>query len=270
MPKAAKPRAPSKYGLIIAEVFAKHYKKGMTNFEFSRTEFAPIAKKLGVDLPKNLGDIPYSFRYRKELPASITKTAAPGMEWIIKGAGTALYTFKQVKLNRIVPREELITIKVPDATPEIIVSYALSDEQALLAKVRYNRLIDIFLGITAYSLQNHLRTQLKEIGQIEIDEVYVGIDKHGRQFVVPVQAKGGNDKHGVVQTEQDILFCQSKFPELVCRAVSVQFMSSGRIAMFELVVQDDEVKVLEERHYQLVMSSDISKDDLKIYNQHGS
>lgn len=269
MPKAAKARTPSKYGLIIEEVFASHYKKGMTSFEFSRAEFAPIAKKLGVELPKNLGDIPYSFRYRKELPASISSTAAPGMEWIIKGAGTALYTFKQVKLNRILPREELITIKIPDATPEIIVSYALSDEQALLAKVRYNRLIDIFLGITAYSLQNHLRTQLKEIGQLEIDEVYVGVDKYGRQFVVPVQAKGGNDKHGVVQTEQDILFCLSKFPELECRAVSVQFMSSGRIAMFELVVQDDEVKVLEERHYQLVMASDISKDDLKIYHKHG-
>src|SRR5271157_4057421 len=36
--------------------------------------------------------------------------------------------------------------------------YKFTDEQALLAKVRYTRLIDTFLGITAYSLQNHLRT----------------------------------------------------------------------------------------------------------------
>lgn len=270
MPEPKKARVIGSYEQIIESVFFNNYKKGIKQFEFSRTEFAPIAKKLGINLPKNIGDIPYSFRYRKELPDSIKKTAKAGMEWIIKGSGTALYTFKQVKLNRIVPREELLTVKVPDSTPEIIEAYSLSDEQALLAKVRYNRLIDIFLGITAYSLQNHLRTQLKEIGQIEIDEVYVGIDKYGRQFVVPVQAKGGNDKHGVVQTEQDILFCQERFPDLVCRAVSVQFMTNGRIAMFELIVQDDEVKVVEERHYQLVMASTISVTDLRTYVTHGS
>lgn len=269
MAKEKKVRRVSNYAIIIAKVFENHYKKGIKDFEFSRTEFASIAEKLMIALPKNVGDIIYSFRYRRELPNSIIETAEEGMEWIIKGSGTALYRFKQVKLNRIVPREELLTVKVPDSTPEIIGAYALSDEQALLAKVRYNRLIDIFLGITAYSLQNHLRTQLKEIGQIEIDEVYVGIDKHGRQFVVPVQAKGGNDKHGVVQTDQDILYCQSKFPDLVCRAVSVQFMSNGRIAMFELMVQDDEIKVVEERHYQLVTASTITVADLQTYSLHG-
>ncbi len=31
-----------------------------------------------------------------------------------------------------------------DATPGIIELYAFSDEQALLAKLRYNRLVDIF------------------------------------------------------------------------------------------------------------------------------
>ena len=150
-----------------------------------------------------------------------------------------------MRLNRIEPREELLTIKVPDATPEIITAYALSDEQALLAKVRYNRLVDVFLGITTFSLQNHLRTTVKEVGQIEIDEIYVGIDRHGRQYVVPVQAKGGNDKHGVVQTQQDLLCCAEKFPNLICRAVSAQFMSEERIAMFELAAQDGEIKVVD-------------------------
>ena len=77
-----------------------------------------------------------------------------------------------MEATTIVPREELLTIKVPDATPQIIGAYALGDEQVLLAKVRYNRLVDVFLGITAYSLQNHLRTTVKDMGQIEIDEIY--------------------------------------------------------------------------------------------------
>lgn len=265
MPEKQSGRQPNRYQAIIARVFANHFANGLTEFEFTRDEFVAIAEALGIALPKNVGDVIYSFRYRNELPETIRSTAGDGLEWIIEGSGRARYRFKQVRLNRIVPREELMTIKVPDATPEIITAYALSDEQALLAKVRYNRLVDIFLGIATFSLQNHLRTTVKDIGQIEIDEIYVGIDRHGRQFVVPVQAKGGNDKHGTVQTRQDVMCCAEKFPNLICRAVSAQFMSEQRIAMFELTVQNGEIRVVEERHYQLVQAASISTGDLQQY-----
>lgn len=260
-------RQPNRYSVIIAQVFANHYGKGLTEFEFTRDEFANIAENAGFKLPKNIGDVIYSFRYRTKLPQSICDTAAKDREWIIEGAGHGRYRFRQVTLHRIIPREELLTIKVPDATPQIITAYALSDEQALLAKVRYNRLVDVFLGIAAYSLQNHLRTTVKNVGQIEIDEIYVGIDRNGRQYVVPVQAKGGTDKHGVVQTHQDIACCAEKFPGLICRAISAQFMSENRIAMFEFVVQDGEVKVFDEKHYQLVPASSISPEELLQYSR---
>ncbi len=265
MPKEALIKKQNRYGAIIERVFDQHFKKGVKEFEFTREEFAEAAKALDIVLPKNLGDVIYSVRYRVELPDTIKAKAAAGNEWIIEGAGQGSYRLKQVRLNRIVPREELITIKVPDATPEIIAAYALGDEQALLAKVRYNRLVDVFLGITTFSLQNHLRTTVTGIGQIEIDEIYVGIDRHGRQFVVPVQAKGGSDRHGVVQTQQDIACCAQKFPDLICRAISAQFMTNDRIAMFELMIVEGEVKVVDEKHYQLVAASGISKADLLQY-----
>lgn len=261
--------ATNRYDAIIEHIFFQHYQDGATTFEFEREEIRTAADTLNIKVPDNLGDVPYSFRYRRDLPVAIHETAGEGKEWIIKGVGRSKYQFKQVRLNRIVPREELVTIKVPDSTPEIIAAYALGDEQALLAKVRYNRLVDIFLGITAYSLQNHLRTTVKDIGQIEIDEIYVGIDRNGRQFVVPVQAKGGNDKHGVVQTQQDIACCHQKFESLICRPVSAQFMSNGRIAMFELTVEDDEVKIVDEKHYQLVPASSITIEDLQNYMVRG-
>ena len=261
-----KQRQPNRYQVIILRLFENHYIEGLTEFEFTRNEFVNIAKTLEIELPKNVGDVIYNFRYRNELPQTILDTATEGLEWIIEGTGRARYRFLQVKLNRIVPRNELVTIKIPDATPEIITAYALSDEQSLLAKVRYNRLVDIFLGVTAFSLQNHLRTTVKSIGQIEIDEIYVGVDRNGRQFIIPVQAKGGNDRHAVVQTQQDITYCLEKFPNLICRAVSAQFMSEDRIAMFELVLQDNEIRVAEEKHYCLVPSSAISADDLRNYS----
>jgi hypothetical protein len=185
------------------------------------------------------------------------------MEWIIDGVGRARYRFSLVQVNRIVPNSALRTIKVPDATPEIITAYALNDEQALLAKVRYNRLIDIFLGVTAYSLQNHMRTTVKGIGQIEIDEIYVALDRQGAQYVIPVQAKGGKDQLSVVQTKQDLACCAQKFSMLSCRSVSAQFMDDNKIAMFELAVEDNLVVVVEEKHYRLVPSSEISPEDLR-------
>jgi len=134
----------NRYDAIIEKVFANHYSPKHESFDFTRDEFEETAAKLGIKLPKNIGDVLYSFRYRKDLPNSIVKTAREGKEWIIEGAGRAKYRFRMASANRIVPSSNLVTVKIPDATPEIIATYAQSDEQALLAKVRYNRLIDIF------------------------------------------------------------------------------------------------------------------------------
>jgi hypothetical protein len=259
------PNGKSRYDAIIEEIFAHNFSAKKSALEFTREEFEQTAKRLKIALPKNIGDVIYSFRYRKNLPASISATAPSGKEWIIEGMGIAKYRFRCTKIVRIAPNENLVSIKIPDATPEIIAAYAQSDEQALLAKLRYNRLIDTFLGITVYSLQNHLRTTVKEIGQIEIDEVYVGVDKNGRQFVVPVQAKGGKDKHGMVQTLQDLACCEEKYPALICRAVSAQFMKDGTIALFELTLDKGNLKVVEEKHYELVAAKEITSSDLLVY-----
>lgn len=241
------------------------YKTGDKEIKFAREDIVRAAKKRKIKLPKNLGDVPYAIRYRTPMPKKIIESQPEGMEWIIEGAGRARYKFCLVPVSRIVPDPNMRAIKVPDATPEIIEAYALNDEQALLAKVRYNRLIDTFLGVTAYSLQNHMRTTVKSIGQIEIDEVYVAVDRQGVQYVIPVQAKGGKDQLSVVQTKQDFACCAEKFPSLVCRSVSAQFMGDNRIAMFELAVEGERVVVAEQRHYRLVPSSEITPEDLQAY-----
>jgi hypothetical protein len=168
-----------------------------------------MAHDIGIARPLNLGDVPYRYRYRAPLPASIREKAPPGYIWVIRPAGTSRYKLMAIPDPAIVPSPFLAETKVPDATPGIIIMHALNDEQALLAKLRYNRLIDIFSGVTCYSLQNHLRTSVANIGQMETDEVYVGLDRRGIHYVFPVQAKGGRDRHSVVQIEQDIAMCAS-------------------------------------------------------------
>jgi hypothetical protein len=255
----------NRYQALISRIFFAGYAPGVDAFEFAREDLEHGAAALQIKLPKNLGDVIYSFRFRNPLPDDILATQPVGMEWVIEGAGRAAYRFKLVRINRILPREDLIRIPIPDATPEIIRAYALDDEQALLAIVRYNRLIDTFLGLTTYSLQNHLRTTVKGIGQIEIDELYIGIDKRGCHYVIPVQAKGGKDQIGIVQTTQDIRFVEQKFPGLRARAISAQFMEDNVVAMFELALVDGHIKVVEERHYKLVPARDIDQTLIRSY-----
>jgi hypothetical protein len=255
----------NRYSRIIEKIFLDRYQVGSREVPFLRHDIEETAVSLGIKAPRNYGDLIYSFRYRNDLPAAVRDTAPESMEWVIEGTGDARYRFCLVTRSRVVPNPMLLARKIPDATPEIIESYALSDEQALLAKVRYNRLIDIFLGITCYSLQNHLRTKVRDVGQIEIDEVYVGVDRYARQYVIPVQAKGGNDQLSVVQTRQDLACCEERFPQLICRAVSAQFISDEKIALFELTLDDDQIRVVNEAHYTLAIGRDISEGELKGY-----
>lgn len=89
--------------------------------------------------------------------------------------------------------------------------------------------------------------------------------KTGQQFVIPVQAKGGADKLAVIQTTQDLAYCAEKFPRLAARAISAQFMQDDIIALFELTLEDAEVKVVDERHYRLVPAKSIDDGDLVNY-----
>ncbi|RYG89862.1 MAG: endonuclease [Alphaproteobacteria bacterium] len=250
---------------MIERIFTERYRAGVTVVEFDRDDIPATAAALGLERPKNVGDVIYSLRYRTAMPDAVLATQPEGMEWIIEGAGRAKYKFVLVPLNRVLPRADMAAIAVPDSTPEIIRAYALDDEQALLAIVRYNRLIDIFLGLTTYSLQNHLRTTVKGIGQIEIDELYLGLDRHGCHYAIPVQAKGGTDQISVVQTKQDIAWCRQRFPGVRPRAISAQFMDDEKIAMFELTVQDDLVVVVDEKHYKLTAADRLDRDAIVAY-----
>lgn len=96
------------------------------------------------------------------------------------------------------------------------------------------------------SLQNHLRTTVPEMGQVEIDEIDIGVDKRGAHHIIPVQAKGHNDNLGIVQIEQD-------------------FVYNGAIALFEMELNNEKIEIASEKHYRLVSSDQLSADELSSY-----
>jgi len=257
----------STYDQIIRRVFRNNHGAGGENVPFERHEIEHAAEELGVDVPKNLGDVVYAFKYRKELPSFIQEKAPENMNWVLVGRGSAQYAFELRAEARIQPDDMLVVANIPDATPGIVDRYALDDEQALLAKLRYNRMIDTFTGVTCYSIQNHLRTFVPDIGQVETDEIYIGVDKEGAHYVLPVQAKGGRDEIGIIQIEQDLALCRQKFPNLICRAVAAQFMEEEVIALFEFEAEDGSVGKVREKHYRLVSPDELTDAQLRRYRK---
>lgn len=61
----------NRYTQIIERIFLSHYQEGAREVEFEREDLVRVADELGIVLPKNLGDVLYSFRYRSALPYTI-------------------------------------------------------------------------------------------------------------------------------------------------------------------------------------------------------
>lgn len=241
------------YKAIIQSIFDSKYEPDCERIEFERHEIQDAAEELGVATPKNLGDVVYATKHRIGIPEEINALAPEGKEWEILQAGKAKYQFVLVNIFILTPNPSLIPIKIPAATPALVRRHALSDEQALLAILRYNRLIDLHLGLCCHSLQNHLRTTVHGIGQIEIDEIYVGLDSSGIEHIIPVQAKGGNDKPSRAQVHQDTAFCLAKYPNLKPHAISAQFLDDSTVVIFEVAIDEaHSCEIVSEQHYRLV------------------
>lgn len=266
----------SVYQSIILDIFKSHFKTERAfqsiigpgeEFVFDRREILASAERLKLNVPKNLGDLIYCFRYRRPLPRPILDTQPKGFAWMILGAGDGRYRFRLGRLVNILPSANKIPCKIPDNTPEIISQYSLNDEQAVLARIRYNRLIDVFLGIAAFPLQSHLRTKIENYGQIEIDELYVGIDSYGVQYIIPVQAKAKTDTIGAIQAIQDTIYCQSNelFKLCTTRPIAAQSIDAKTIALFELSYDGNDVSMIQEQHYNLVDASEITERDMTSY-----
>ncbi|MBS1252775.1 MAG: hypothetical protein MAG451_01817 [Anaerolineales bacterium] len=248
----------SLYDRLIAEIFHRHDGPNHDEFEFDREEMREILEEWGETV-RNLGDVPYSYRGgRRPFPEEITATG----NWVIEGRGRGRYAFRRLARSPYISvPSDLQTINILDATPDIILKYGSTDEQGLLAKVRYNRLIDTFLGITAYHLQGHLRAYIAESGQIEIDDLYLGVDTDGTQFVIPVEAKTEAESLGVIQVVNLNAFGRENYPQLTLRSVAVKAWEDGTIycIQFNGAVDSDGIEVIKYKRYRLIREEALAR-----------
>jgi hypothetical protein len=204
----------SRYDRVILALYARlveQYGMGLTEYPFDKGFLDRLAEELRI---KNIPDIIYSYRSgRRPFPTEILTMG----QWVIRGTGKGRYVL--VKLD--VPTElylpyDLEVTPIPDATPEIVLRYAKGDEQSILAQIRYNRLVDIFTGLTAYHLQSHVRAYVDEMGQIEVDDLYLGVNTDGEWFCIPLEAKPANpgEQLGRIQVSSMVAYTEQEFPEL--------------------------------------------------------
>lgn len=249
--KRAKLGALRDYDRVIAALFERIFKPQARELPFTKEDLERVCRELSISI-KNIPDILYTYRSRGELPKAISGKG----QWVIEGYGKGRYAF--IRLSRSPYVEiplDLEAILIPDSTPEIILKYASADEQSVLAKIRYNRLIDTFLSLTAYQLQGHFRTTLKETGQIEIDELYLGVDTNGHWYVIPVEAKGPDPREriGITQVHWLIIFARQYYPELTIRPVVVKAWEDGSIFLIEFntVTDLEEIRTVNYKRYKL-------------------
>lgn len=254
----------NRYDAIIQRIFEERYRPEERRVSFERQAITDAAAALGIAAPKNLGDMLYTYRNRRALPEAVARCAPEGMAWEIRGTGRGTYAFVAVPPLDIAPSPHLAVTRIPNATPGMVSMYSLTDEQAMLARIRYNRLVDIFTRVTCYPLQSHLRTAVRGV-QVETDDLYVGVDRAGAHYVLPVQAKGDRDRLGATQIEQDLDMCAEKFPGLICRPIGAQFTADGTIALFEFDREDGRIVVCRESQYALVGPDDWASEDLDRY-----
>jgi hypothetical protein len=55
--KTKKETKVNRYSRIIEKIFLEKYKDEMTELTFLREDIVRVAKKIGIRLPKNLGDV---------------------------------------------------------------------------------------------------------------------------------------------------------------------------------------------------------------------
>ncbi len=260
---------PAKYDLIIEKIFTDRFDGGTEGFDFPRSAINAAANELGLEPISNVGDAIYSFRARRELPKTIRDTAPEGLEWTIRTPSRGTYRFELVQRASFVVNLQLAAVSVPDNTPALIQMYRQNDEQALLAILRYNRLIDIFTRLSCFSVQSHYRTSLVTGAQIEVDELYVGIDRHGAHYVVPVEVKSATDTLGYNQVSNMFDLCAQKFPGLIARPIGAQFIDGENIALIEFQRRSGnlEIAIAEERHYQLVPADELPREVVEEYGR---
>ncbi|MBA3532639.1 MAG: hypothetical protein H0T73_12010, partial [Ardenticatenales bacterium] len=219
----------------------------------SKDELQDICQIFGITV-RNIPDIIYTYRARRSLPTEILATG----HWAIGAAGRGKYAFRLLanEPHFLIRYTDYAPIAIYNAIPEVVEALLRDDEQSLLTRILYNRLIDIFTGLTCFHIQNHFRAVVKDEGQVEVDALYVGVDRDGKLWAIPIEAKSKSDSDmlGRIQISQMARLMRQEFPELGRRILAVKLLADNTLALVEFddQIEPDDFGIVIVRRFRLV------------------
>lgn len=254
-----------RYKAIVEQVFLANLRQGARDVDFCEAEIKQAAKKLGIRVRGGPRAMVSSFRDPDTLPQSVRERAPRGHIWLIRSAGQSRYRFVATRKFMIPPREMLAVTHLVSCSPDLVTKFALDEKQVLLSILRYDRLIDVFAGMSCYCLQGSSVAISGSVEQPNADAIYIGVDRSGAPRVFPVHASGRGQRLSVTQIERSVVLCSRLFPSLACAAIGAQLMPDGLIALRWFQTTENGLGLIEERHYRLMSPNTVTSECLSTY-----
>jgi len=197
----------------------------------------------------------YTYPRRRDWPDEIAATGHWDLarDW----QGDAQHCFIKLTHPLTLAPETLQENEIPYAVPEIVDQSVGQDEQGIVTRARYNRLVDVFTGLAAFHLQSHVRTVISR-KQIEIDDLYVAVDKQGKRYCVPIEAKTGREKTSYGQVSNMAKFAETRFPDFACRPLLINGVCHDLFHIVEFIASTDprKIRIVDQRLYRLAKDAD--------------
>lgn len=201
---------------------------------FHRNDIEQALEELDIDV-KNVPDIPYAYRSRRELPESVSKHGYNAVVLDDSRPGEdPTYLFTKRKQLIKVPEEVERTKEInSERIPEPVRKHLRKDEQGVLTKIRYTGILDDFTGLDCYHIGSHIRFRVKG-REAELDDLYVGVDENGDTHALAVEAKGKGETLNRNQLIRNTRGIENKdqYPANV-HTIAVKLTSDESIYIFE-------------------------------------
>ncbi len=247
-----------RYASAIEDVFFAHYSEGTEFIEFQRGELLESLRRNNLTV-SNLPDLVYMYRSRRPLPQRILATG----NWAIDNIGRGWYGFLKLKNKPhfSIDFNEIAPIDIYNAIPDLVEGYLRDDEQSLLTRVLYNRLVDIYTSMTCFLVQNHYRSTVEARRgrtEVEVDALYTGVNTQGELCAIPIEAKSAGDTEmlGRVQLSNmaKLIRQDPKFAGMRRCLLAIKTLNDGTIGMvrFNDAVDPDDFGIITPVRYRLV------------------
>ncbi|HEX6511681.1 MAG TPA: hypothetical protein VF157_05240 [Chloroflexota bacterium] len=155
-------------------------------------------------------------------------------------------------MKAVTPDPARTEIRVLDTTPAVVEKFASHRGEALLARVRYNRLVELFTAAACYLLPTDCGSYNSEA----VVDLYVGVTRRGAECIFPVHAVASRKRLYLEVVERSRLICASRFRTLLCRPIAAHSLGDDLIALYEVEARRGQIGKLDEAHYRLVPAAE--------------